>query len=379
MSLDLKHFADKLRRYREQFALTMETLSQSTGIPVPALAAFESATREPTGDEVLILADHFRCDYRFFISNEKLAPLEQTELLFRKFGQEFKHPDRWAVQEFLFLCEGEEFLERSLGRTIRSPFSFQKTGNYFKKQGEQAALVLRKYLGFGPAEVPLDLFREMHRLGLHVFRRKLDNSNVSGLFLRHPVARRCVLVNYSEDVFRQRFTVAHEVGHSILDDDSDDVIVSFEKRDRSNLVEVRANAFAGTFLVPPELLAHHRQIHWTAQTVVEFSKKLCVNPEVLVIALRRERMIDDASANLFQQLKVPMHEKRDPEFPDSLSPSATSRKRELLERGLSTYYATLCFDAFEQGVITASRAAELLLVQREDLRLVAELFGCRLS
>lgn len=66
--------------------------------------------------------------------------------------------------------------------------------------------------------------------------------------IRHPEVGRCILVNYDEDVYRQRFTAAHELAHALMEDSEFNVSLS---RDGSNLVEVRANAFASHYLVPP--------------------------------------------------------------------------------------------------------------------------------
>ena len=105
MELDLQLLASKLSRYRNQFQMSVEEVSAATGITSTALVAFENGTHSPTGDEILIIADFYKCDYRFFISNERLASFEQTETLFRKHGDELSRGDRWAIQEFLYLCE----------------------------------------------------------------------------------------------------------------------------------------------------------------------------------------------------------------------------------------------------------------------------------
>jgi hypothetical protein len=77
--IDPAAFRNKLQRYREQRQLTLVELVPGTGIPVERLQGFESGTVAPTGDEVLIIADFIQCDYRFFVSNERLAAFEQTE------------------------------------------------------------------------------------------------------------------------------------------------------------------------------------------------------------------------------------------------------------------------------------------------------------
>src|SRR6266404_3972386 len=224
-AMDLTLLGDKLKRYREQFQATLADIQQATGIAEDRLCAFEAGQATPTGDEILILADYYQCDYKFFVSNEKLAPFEQTETLFRLHGSELSKEDRWTIQEFLFLCECEEFLEQVVPRIPRKPFVFSASGNYFKGHGLDCAKQLRQHLGYGPTEVGANVFEDLRKIGTHVFRRQLANSSISGLFILHPVAGKCVLVNYEEDVYRQRFTAAHEGGHAILDS-SDQVVVS---------------------------------------------------------------------------------------------------------------------------------------------------------
>ncbi|POO72317.1 DNA-binding protein, partial [Bacillus subtilis] len=88
---------------------------------------------------------------------------------------------------FLYLCDMEEFLAQELGRTTR-PFSFQPKGPYFKGHGEEAATAFRKAMGHSNREVPRDIYGEFRSAGVHVFRRKLGNSAISGLFIMHPTA-----------------------------------------------------------------------------------------------------------------------------------------------------------------------------------------------
>lgn len=373
MTLHLPSFAEKLRRYREMFGESPEKLSSVTGISLDVLQALEGATRAPTGDEVLILADHFLCDFRFFISNEQTTPIERTEKLFRAHGRDLSNDDRWAVQEFLFLCENEAFLCGELDR--RPPVSFRavKRGTLFKTHGIEGAAALRVALGHAPNEVP-DVFADLRRLGLHVFRRRLQNPNISGLFINHPTAGPCVLVNYDEDVYRQRFTAAHEAAHAIFDVD-DEYVVSFQKWTKDDLREVRANVFASAFLVPKTLVDCLPRGPWTAERIVGLAEKLRVNVKALVIALEREGLLTGDEARRHQGLKVPRHDKEDPELPASLSVKSRQRKVALLERGISAHYADLCLEAMKRSLISAGRAAEMLLVDEAELREIADLFG----
>ena len=370
MAIDLHLLGSKLRRYRDQFQMSLEEVASATGLEAQQLGEYEGGDREPTGDEILILADYFKCDYKFFISNEKTAPFEQTETLFRRYGDRLARQDRWAIQEFLFLCDSEAHLHDVLGVNARS-FSFEKQGTFFKRHGQDAAAAVREHLGLDRRAVPSNVFQSFRTLGIHVFRRGLENADISGLYIRHPTAGQCVLVNYDEDMFRQRFTVAHEAGHAILDAEEDLVVSGqWEKKD---LVEVRANAFAAAFLVPTNSIPDIPSTAWTPQRVREVARRLHVNVRTLVLRLKELNHIDTALVDSLASTKVPRDMKADEEL-EGLSPAPAARKRVLLERGLSGYYVELVLRAYDLGHISFGRVAEMLLASEQQAIGIARLF-----
>lgn len=374
MAIDLRTLGSKLAKYRGQLQESIVEVASSTGIDAARLTFIEAGQAEPTGDEVLILADHYRCDFKFFISNEQVAPFEQTETLYRAHGNDFTKEDRRAVQDFLYLCESEDFLMRELGRPHKS-FSFAPTGTFFKGQGEAAAASLRAALGYSDREVPRDVYAEFRNLGVHVFRRKLGNSHISGLFIVHPVAGKCALVNYSEDIYRQRFSAAHEMAHAVFDS-AQGASVSFEGPSGSDMVELRANRFASCFLMPPAFLVQlPAPSQWTDAEAQRWANDLRVSCVALAIALKEGKLIDSNVYNRIRDLHVPREEKIDPELPKSLNAIQRQRKAHLLELGLSDHYVGLCFEGFSAGVISAGRLTEALLCSHGELTEIARLYG----
>lgn len=374
MPIDLRTLGSKLAKYRGQLKESIVEVASSTGIDAARLLAIEAGQAEPTGDEVLILADHYRCDFKFFISNEQVAPFEQTETLYRAHGNDFTKEDRRAVQDFLYLCETEDFLMRELGRPPKS-FSFTPTGTFFKGHGEAAAASLRATLGHSDREVPRDVYAEFRSVGVHVFRRKLGNSNISGLFIVHPVAGKCALVNHSEDIYRQRFSAAHEMAHAIFDS-AQCASVSFKDPSGSDMVELRANRFASCFLMPPAFLAQlPAPAWWTDADAQQWANKLRVSCVALAIALKEAKLIDAAAYNRIRNLRVPREAKIDPELPDGLNAVQRERKARLLEWGLSDHYVGLCFEGFSAGIISLGRLAEALLCSHGELAELAALYG----
>lgn len=375
MSLDRALLAEKLIKYRNQFQLTIGEVSYATGIEENSLVSYEKQEKVPTGDEILILSDFYKCDYKFFISNERLAPFEQTEALFRRYGEDFSKEDRWAIQEFLFLAESESYLSQNLNNISTTPFIYTKKSHIHKINGINAAKDLRRFLNYASNQVPLNVYKDFRSIGIKAYRRKLANSNISGLYVKHPVAGKCILINYSEDIYRQRFTAAHEAAHAILDDDEEDVIVSF-KGPSTNYIEVGANNFASHYLLPPEFLKQIPECHnWDTEKALLWANKLKVSTEALAYALKNSELIDVSTEKLIKSVRVTKHLKSDPELSDNLSPKSKLRKKFLLERGLSTYYVNLCFEAYRANIITAPRMAEMLLVEQDELFEIADLYG----
>jgi Zn-dependent peptidase ImmA (M78 family) len=375
MPLDLQLFGKKLQRYRGQLELALTEVSAGTGISEDVLNALENGEHSPSGDEVLILADYYKCDYKFFLSNERLTAFEQTDTLFRRFGDEFSKQDRWAVLEILYLADAESYLQSTLGKPSPRAFPFHKVGNYYKGHGEQAAGSLRTFLGYSEREVRLNVYEDFRALGIHVFRRHLTNSNISGVYVKHPLAGPCILVNYSEDIYRQRFTAAHEAAHAILDQD-EEVIVSFV-RGNNDLREIRANTFASQYLMPPVFLHHIPEPRqWTTDKAIHWANALKVSTEALAIALSEAGFIDNATMQVIRGVRVPRDMKEDPELPETLSPRPRQRKEVLLQRGLSDYYVRLCFEAYREELVSAARLAEILLLDGDtELRDLADLYG----
>jgi len=375
MKIDIKLISSRLAEARKLQSVDIPEAAAQTGIEAGQLTNIEAGKRAPTGDELLILANYYARDFRDFVDPGRPEPFKQTDILYRRYGQAFTPSDRRAIQEFLFLCEIEATLEKDLGRSS-IPFSFKVTGANLKSHGEQAALALRRQMGYNSKQIRLDIYSDFRGIGLHIFRRRLANSGISGLYIEHPIAGHCILVNYDEDIYRQRFSVSHEAAHAIFDS-TEAASVSYQRNspeyDRQDLKEIRANRFASCYLMPPELLPKIQQ--WNTTLAQHWAQTLKVSTEALSYALLGAQLIDQGSAKLIRSVRVPATEKVDPEAPENLNAVQLNRRLKLLERGLSDYYVGLCFEAHTQGLISAGRLGEALLADHKETREISTLYG----
>lgn len=373
MAIHLKTLGLKLAKYREQLDETIEAAATATGIDPVRLGQIEAGLSEPTGDEVLILADHFKCDYKFFISNDNVAPFEQTETLYRSATGEFTSGDKHSIQEFLYLCDTEAFLIGALGRS-RPVFELPLLPRGVPPTPEVAAAQARAGCGqANPIELP-DIYGAARALGIRVFRRKLGNSNISGLFVMHPVAGKCILVNSSEDIYRQRFSAAHELAHALLDADQT-ASVSL-KSVRGDQRETRANKFASNFLMPKALLEKlPTPQRWSESDAENWANQLKVSCAALGYALKSAKIITRAQCDAMVGYRVSRERKVDPELPSNLTTAQLERKSRLLDLGLSNFYVDACFDAFQEHHISLGRLCEALLCSPSEMAELSSLYG----
>lgn len=79
-----------------------------------------------------------------------------------------------------------------------------------------------------------------------------------------------------------------------------------------------------------------------------------------------------------EKFRVPRESKIDPELSGNLSSAAREKKQHLLRRGLSDFYAGLCFEAHHRGLISTGKLAEAILAEPADLPDMADLYGSSL-
>lgn len=127
------------------------------------------------------------------------------------------------------------------------------------RRAESAAThLLAQHSVTGP---PVDAEAIAKAEGILVIRRRFDDGDVSGMLFRDG-DNHVIGVNSAHPRPRQRFTIAHELGHRALHPGRElilDVPVRVNLRDKTSsmatdLEEIEANAFAAALLMPERLI-----------------------------------------------------------------------------------------------------------------------------
>jgi len=247
----------RLREARELASVSQEEASRHLGVPRTSVTQIESGNRAISTLELSRLADLYRRPVTWFL--EQAADNEEDLLvaLHRIAPGLDQAPEVKAeVDRCVRICAEGVSLEILLGREERfGPPAYREpaprsTGEAVA-QGERIANQERRRLELGSSRVP-DLTELLADQGVWATTAELPEM-MSGLFLRHSSIGMAILVNAGHVRARQRFSLAHEYAHALLDRDRG---VGVSTADNSSeRIEQRANAFAAAFLLPEEGLA----------------------------------------------------------------------------------------------------------------------------
>ena len=134
------------------------------------------------------------------------------------------------------------------GHRRRLPLARPQTKWEAIRHGERIAVEERRRLGLGLAPLP-NVAELLEVQGVHAAQVTLPD-DVSGLTLIEPDIEFLVVANRDHHVLRRRFSFAHEYCHVLADRERRGLVS--RGQDRDELLEVRANAFAASLLMPAD-------------------------------------------------------------------------------------------------------------------------------
>ena len=180
-----------------------------------------------------------------------------------------------------------------------------------QRDEEVTAERTRSDLGLGDQAPIADILAAVEELaGIPVTVARLPKG-IAGMYVRRR-EQPFIFVNGSHPPVRQRFTIAHELGHHVLGhrqriDESQDVFGSPKDPD-----EVAANYFAGAFLVPRTAVRNwadrHAERPRDLELVVRTAAFFGVSARTARIRLERAQVLRSAeSKRLDEQIKDQQH------------------------------------------------------------------------
>ena len=343
-------FSQRLKLARKRNGLSLRALSSCMEgiVSAQAIGKYERGEMMPSSTVAIALAKALDVSMSYLLSPSNIS-LESVE--FRKLastkareraaveGEVLDHVDRYLqVEELLGIASsvGEE--------PDGAPYGIDAV-----EDAERAAVSVRNAWNLGGGPIP-DMTELLEERGIKVFKLSLPRS-VDGLtcYVHRADGEDVPVVVCSTDksIERQRFTLAHELGHMVMEIPTG---VPEEKA---------CHRFASAFLVPQDELAREvgrQRFNFGFGEIIEIKRMFGVSAAALVVRMRDLGIVTEATmVSIFRGI------------------GSSWRKDEPcpLERTESPgRFRRLCLRALAEEAISESKAAELLSLRVSEIERV---------
>ena len=254
MPINQAELGRRIRAAREACGLTQEALAQQVGLTRIAVVQIEQGNRAVSSLELDRIAFVLGRDIGDFFAEQ----FSEQDALIALFRLDPQIADRKEIVDALRQCLALGHEMTNLERLLRIDRAQLLTASYNLpaprtrwdaiQQGDRIAAEERQRLGVGV--VPLgDMTDLLESQGVRTGVVELPE-DISGMTLSDSKVGIFVVINQRHGDARRRFSLCHEYGHVLMDRDRFGAVSRDGNRDE--LLEVRANAFAASFLMPAE-------------------------------------------------------------------------------------------------------------------------------
>ena len=252
MAITQEELAGRLKAARENAGLTQQEVSEEIGITRLAVVRSEAGKRAVNSLELSEMARLYGRGVAEFL-NEGVFEEDPLVALFRAAPGYAENPElRKELLRCVELCREAANLEKLLGLSPPSAFFVSYGLGVLSSRwdainrGRYLADQERNRLDLGTSPI-WEVAEIIARQGVRVAEYEMPDA-VSGLFFHSEDTGFAIVVNRRHSRSRRLFSYAHEYCHLLADRDRFGGVS--HAGNRSELAEVRANAFAAHFLMP---------------------------------------------------------------------------------------------------------------------------------
>jgi Zn-dependent peptidase ImmA (M78 family) len=341
----------RLKLARSAAGLSLRDLQATIGdrVTAQAIGKYERNEDVPSSSVLIALSDGLGVSLDYLAGDQSMV-LEGVE--FRKKQIASKKQQAQVQAQALHLTERYLMVEEALAMPSAEwdkprgvPYPVREMGDV-----ERAANSVRKHWNLGIDPIP-NLVELLEERGIKVL--VLDSAdNIDGLAAQVRRSRgepvRIIVIRKGVHGERQRFSLAHELGHMVMDIEGDE-----------RFREKAAQRFAGAFLMPAEAMLsnagkHRSSIGWSEL----FGLKTLFGASIQAITYRcRDLGIFPASLSerLFREFSRLGYRTAPDYEPNHLPEEKPGR------------FDRLCYRALAEGAISEPRGAELLNITLREL------------
>lgn len=343
----------RLKLARTAAGLSLRELAQAMDdrVTAQAIGKYERDEAMPSSGVLLALASALGVTVDYLLSDNTIS-LESVD--FRKKPTASRREEAQVEATVLHRLEQYLLIEEALGidashwdRPQSAPYPVRE-----QSEADQAAMALRIEWRLGRDPIP-NLVELLEEHGLKVICEDLAEP-IDGMTAQvrqsNGASLTAIVINSRHWGERQRFTLAHELGHAIM---------APHHSLTENQIEKAAHRFAGAFLMPAEILWAEIGRERSSVSLGElFALKQLLGVSVQALTYRCKDL-GIFGPTLFKRLFDEFRDRgwRSPPYAEPLP----------VEREQARRMTRLCYRAVEEGRLSESRAAEALGISVREL------------
>ncbi|WP_189151678.1 helix-turn-helix domain-containing protein [Streptomyces lacrimifluminis] len=292
----------RLTQARHLAGMTKKEVAQDIGVSPAAVGQYETGSSKPRPDLLPRLADVLGVPLEFFLAGRPIGKLDTSMAYFRSLrstsGAQRSRALGFAGQVWELTFALERRVQLPLVNLPGFTGGEVHPGTELPSDAREAAQDLRAYwkLGRGPVK---HLVRQLETHGIVVSvppeadeaASKIDAFATSGL----PRPLMVLTRNRADDVYRHRFSAAHELGHLVLHSSS----AGDSQQERE------ADAFAAEFLTPRTSILPFLPRRMDLAQLADLSRTWGVSVKSLIYRCRELGLASDATASrAYQRLNA---------------------------------------------------------------------------
>lgn len=364
-AIDPVLLGSRLRIAREAANIRQEDAAKAINVSRTTIVAIEKGERRLTSRELTLLAREYGERVNRLLRSTAHFPDLKPQ--FRRGNVSANPPDdeqkvAGLIRSFASgYAEVEELLGIHVSKAYPPTHVIDKT--YLAQQAQELALDARHRLGLSP-HGPIQSLVEL--LETHFFFRILVRdlpSRVSGAFVFDDVTGPCILLNRRHPVSRQRWTLAHELGHFLTTRSHAEITLVEDSS--GSIAEKFANLFANLFLMPSAGLRNlfaeisGNDEKFSLRHLVYMAHSFGVSIEAMA---RRLEDLDFLAKGTYEMVQPGLKGQMKVDDPQTEKPLGWSR------------FLLMVSECLEKGLLSEGQAAAMLGLDRLEMREALSLF-----
>jgi Zn-dependent peptidase ImmA (M78 family)/DNA-binding XRE family transcriptional regulator len=357
---------ERLRIARGRSGFTQDDAAKAIDVSRTTLVAIEKGERRIRTSEFTALAALYGVSVNQLLRDRAVA----VDLIprFRALPGTDSSKSEAAARLLNDLAAAEAELEALLGRSAARAYPPERPigPGDVEQQAEDAAMEFRHRLGRGLSPVK-DLVGLLEsEIGIRIFIRRIEERNISGMFVYDERIGACILLNSYHNPIRQLQSAAHETGHFVASRDKPDVDGLFI--DTNSRDERFAKRFGYALLMPAAAVRSsfsdfvREQGRFSPRHLVILAARFGVSNEGFCRRLEDLALLKKGTWESLKERGF------SGEFARTLLGQVESRPADDTFSQITPRLWLLAAEAYERGLVSEGQLSQMLKLSRVEVR-----------